>query len=41
VGLGLAIAAEIARHHRGSLSLARKAGGGAVATLNFRTGTSR
>jgi signal transduction histidine kinase len=41
VGLGLAIAAEIARHHRGSLSLACKAGGGAVATLNLRTGTSR
>jgi signal transduction histidine kinase len=41
VGLGLAIAAEIARHHRGSLSLACKAGGGAVATLNLRTGTTR
>jgi signal transduction histidine kinase len=37
VGLGLAIAAEIARHHRGSLSLACKTGGGAVATLNLRT----
>jgi signal transduction histidine kinase len=38
VGLGLAIAAEIARHHRGSLSLACKAGGGAIATLNLTTG---
>ena len=36
VGLGLAIAAEIARHHRGTLSLAGKEGGGAVATLSFR-----
>ena len=36
VGLGLAIVAEIARHHRGSLSLAGKAEGGAVATLSFR-----
>ncbi|SEP33580.1 Signal transduction histidine kinase [Rhodospirillales bacterium URHD0017] len=41
VGLGLAIAAEIARHHRGSLSLARKEGGGAVATLNLHAGTVR
>jgi signal transduction histidine kinase len=40
VGLGLAIAAEIARHHRGSLSLAGKAGGGAIATLNLRAGMS-
>jgi len=39
VGLGLAIAAEIARHHRGSLSLGCRAGGGAVATLSLRTGT--
>ena len=38
VGLGLAITAEIARHHRGSLSLACKAGGGAIATLNLRAG---
>jgi signal transduction histidine kinase len=37
VGLGLAIAAEIARHHRGSLSLSSKEGGGAVATLNLRS----
>jgi signal transduction histidine kinase len=36
-GLGLAIAAEIARHHRGTLSLAGRDGGGAVATLIFRT----
>ena len=36
MGLGLAIAAEIARHHRGTLSLAGKEGGGAVATLSFR-----
>ena len=36
VGLGLAIVAEIARHHRGTLSLAGKEGGGAVATLSFR-----
>ena len=36
VGLGLAIVAEIARHHHGSLSLAGKAEGGAVATLSFR-----
>jgi signal transduction histidine kinase len=35
VGLGLAIAAEIARRHRGSLSLAGKTGGGAVATLTL------
>lgn len=35
VGLGLAIAAEIARRHRGSLVLAGKAGGGAVATLSL------
>ena len=39
VGLGLAIAAEIARHHRGSLSLSSKEGGGAVAILNFRSET--
>ena len=38
VGLGLAITAEIARHHRGSLSLACKAGGGAIATLNLGVG---
>ena len=35
IGLGLAIAAEIARRHHGSLSLAGKTGGGAVATLNL------
>jgi len=35
VGLGLAIAAEIARRHRGALSLSAKAGGGAVATLDL------
>ena len=35
VGLGLAIAAEIARRHHGSLSLAGKAGGGAIATLSL------
>lgn len=40
VGLGLAITAEIARHHQGSLSLASKAGGGAIATLTLRTGAS-
>ena len=39
IGLGLAIAAEIARHHRGSLSLAHKEGGGAVATLSFQAAT--
>jgi len=39
VGLGLAITAEIARHHHGSLSLAGKAGGGAIATLSLRAGT--
>jgi signal transduction histidine kinase len=33
VGLGLAIAAEIARRHYGSLTLAGKSGGGAVAAL--------
>jgi len=33
VGLGLAITAEIARRHRGSLALAAKAGGGTVATI--------
>jgi signal transduction histidine kinase len=33
VGLGLAIAAEIARRHHGSLTLAGKSGGGAVAAL--------
>ena len=38
VGLGLAITAEIARHHHGSLSLAGKAGGGAIATLSLRSG---
>jgi len=37
VGLGLAIAAEIARHHGGSLSLSRKEGGGAVAILNLQS----
>jgi signal transduction histidine kinase len=37
VGLGLAIAAEIARHHHGSLALSGKAGGGAVATLSLRS----
>jgi signal transduction histidine kinase len=36
VGLGLAIAAEIARHHQGSLSLAARAGGGAIVTLELR-----
>ena len=35
IGLGLAITAEIARRHRGSLTLAGKAGGGAVATLSL------
>ncbi|HYR66625.1 MAG TPA: ATP-binding protein [Reyranella sp.] len=35
VGLGLAIAAEIARRHHGSLSLAGKSGGGAIATLSL------
>jgi signal transduction histidine kinase len=33
VGLGLAITAEIARRHHGSLALAAKAGGGTVATI--------
>ena len=41
VGLGLAIAAEIARRHHGSLSLAAKAGGGAVATLSLTVGAER
>lgn len=35
VGLGLAIAAEVARRHRGTLTLAAKPGGGAVATLSL------
>jgi signal transduction histidine kinase len=35
VGLGLAIAAEIARRHHGSLLLSSRAGGGAVATLEL------
>ena len=39
IGLGLAIAAEIARRHRGSLTLAGKAGGGAVASLNLTSST--
>jgi signal transduction histidine kinase len=33
VGLGLAITAEIARRHRGSLALAPRPGGGTVATI--------
>jgi signal transduction histidine kinase len=41
VGLGLAIAAEIARRHRGSLTLAGKAGGGAVATLSLASNLVR
>jgi len=35
VGLGLAIAAEIARRHRGSLTLASKTSGGAIAILSL------
>jgi len=35
IGLGLAISAEIARRHRGALSLSAKAGGGAIATLDL------
>jgi signal transduction histidine kinase len=35
IGLGLAIAAEIARRHRGSLTLASRPNGGAVATLSL------
>ena len=38
IGLGLAIAAEIARRHRGSLTLASKTGGGAIATLSLTPG---
>ena len=41
VGLGLAIAAEIARRHRGSLTLAGKSGGGAVATLTLPSAPAR
>ena len=40
VGLGLAIAAEIARRHRGTLILAGKAGGGAIATLRLVPSTA-
>jgi signal transduction histidine kinase len=39
VGLGLAISAEIARRHHGSLSLCSRAGGGAVATLELMSAT--